>query len=311
MLSRYYPNTTESDITSSFFYRSHHLLPKRIQLIQHGLIPEWVWELAGQLYPYGSKSPRQISKTSKYARRVKRCFKAFRRMLHKSNKVPLNKEERSQKLRQVLPLNIDLAELRCYSEVLCEASREPFTASTSRYFSKKRPISTPAPDIVYGYRRTAFWGDPDVGTCNEPGVMFPYLIVEFQQMGGNMYQAANKCLGGSAVSLRLTENVVGYRHLVFSVSTNGQVADVYVMWSDAISKQSTTGGRSPRKHVMFHLDSFILAKFEEFERFWHILYNIHCWGLGRRLASLRGKIGDVISAMERSKNAKPGVHVHG
>lgn len=225
---------------------------------------------------------------------MRRCFRRYYGILHGASEIPLNKEDLGRKLRLILPIDLDQKkELSCYSKALREVSREPFMASTLRYFSREPRISTPAPDIVYGYKSKAFSKKLEVGACNKSKVLFPYLIVEFEPMGGNMYHAANRCLGDSAVSLNLTESVVGYRQVVFSVCTNGQVADVYAMWSEEKSEDLPPGESSRRNHVMLHVDSLILVKFEDFEKLWHILYNIHRWGSRRRLSSLREKVDNM------------------
>jgi hypothetical protein len=66
----------------------------------------------------------------------------------------------------------------------------------------KLKVSTPVPDILYGYRDGAFQMQQSqlisMGTepiANSAGLVCPFLVVEFKGDGGSMWVATNQCLG--------------------------------------------------------------------------------------------------------------------
>jgi hypothetical protein len=114
-------------------------------------------------------------------------------------------------------------------------------------------ISTPIPDMLYGYNRSnAFEQDRQnwIATtgssacANNEGLLYPFLAVEFKGDGpssrGNLWVATNQCLGVSTTCInvidKLNEKLRNCKHVPiwqvnsasFSIAMNGTEARLYV-----------------------------------------------------------------------------------
>jgi hypothetical protein len=84
--------------------------------------------------------------------------------------------------------------------------RMPMAKQCVPNISKNYRISTPAPDILYGYKDVCFKKQASqmvlLGkqpAANTPGALFPFLVVEFKgdgpSGGGTFWECTNQCLG--------------------------------------------------------------------------------------------------------------------
>ncbi|KAI1204055.1 uncharacterized protein F4807DRAFT_449084 [Annulohypoxylon truncatum] len=186
-----------------------------------------------------------------------------------------------------------------YVQTLSEASCEHFTAlaMANSPFLRKHALIKPIPDQAFGYQASSFpkfeldlWERSNVLQSNASGLLFPYLIVEYKPMGGNLWHAANQCIGGLAVSLNQTERVVGDEQAVFGLCMNDQVADIYIMWSIPHTDENFK-----RNYLVYKLDSIVLSKKDQFKRLWKILINIHEWAATTRLKDIDHKLGHYLA----------------
>ncbi|KAI1128268.1 hypothetical protein F5Y10DRAFT_292175 [Nemania abortiva] len=152
-------------------------------------------------------------------------------------------------------------------------------------------VSTPVPDMIYGYsRRNAFPLQHDEMMANNQGLMYPFFVIEFESDGpsGNMWAATNRCLGGSASCVNITERLKQrLRRLyssevqppssaVFSIALDGTQARLYVSW-----KQGETD------FYMATVERFILQEPEHYLLFRRYVRNILDWGQGKRLQEIQ------------------------
>lgn len=77
----------------------------------------------------------------------------------------------------------------------------------------KLKLSTPVPDMLYGYRDRTFTQQSQLismGTepiANSAGLLYPFFVVEFKGDGGSMWVATNQCLGGSMSCVKMAEDL--------------------------------------------------------------------------------------------------------
>ncbi|KAK0707006.1 hypothetical protein B0T26DRAFT_756411 [Lasiosphaeria miniovina] len=82
----------------------------------------------------------------------------------------------------------------------------------------KLKVSTPVPDMLYGYNRSAFPKQHvqlianGVGVvANNQDLIYPFFAIEFKadgpSGGGTMWVATSQCLGGSASCVKIAERL--------------------------------------------------------------------------------------------------------
>lgn len=154
------------------------------------------------------------------------------------------------------------------------------------------PLSTPKPDLVYAYKiASAFSTTQRDVITRSPQLMidiastatFPFLIVEYK---GNdpMWHASNQCLGDTATSINLTEQLnemlegkqsVQIQTTIFSIAVNACEAVLHVSWKE--------GGQ----YVMKDVDFFHLRRQEELLRLKKYVRSIIEWAKKERLNEIR------------------------
>ncbi|KAI0880728.1 uncharacterized protein GGS22DRAFT_192863 [Annulohypoxylon maeteangense] len=241
---------THESISGDSLYRWNILKPQGIHLMNcpnwwsetndKSLIPPWVQTIVERIVDQNSPvhDPTNSTTNPSEALLLLNCSKLYN-SLHKEQILQNEEMVKTQLGRYLDPLSADQVGLETW-----EARCQPFTITTS--LGAVRPV----PDIIFGYPSYSFTNDIDMRTdeliatyCNEAMIMFPYLIVEFKQMGGNLWHAANQCMGGSAISLYQTEKMVGYGEVIFSVAMTDEVADIYIMWSSPDPIDESNFGR--------------------------------------------------------------------
>ena len=76
-------------------------------------------------------------------------------------------------------------------------------------------VSTPVPDMLYGYNRYGvfLWQQAQplsMGTqpiANTDRLLYPFFVIEFKGEGGSMWVATNQCLGGSSSCVNVVEHL--------------------------------------------------------------------------------------------------------
>ncbi|KAF7538003.1 hypothetical protein G7Z17_g12735 [Cylindrodendrum hubeiense] len=160
-------------------------------------------------------------------------------------------------------------------------------------------VTTPMPNILYGYRQEAFpeidsklisYGNPVAET--NAGPIFPFFLAEFKvddPVGaGSMWAATNECLGGSASCVymvdRINRLIFGRRAddiqlidtAAFSVTMNGREARLYVSWKHDLTTI-----------YMQNVRSFLIQEPEQYLEFRKYVRKILEWGRDSRLKMIQ------------------------
>jgi len=149
-------------------------------------------------------------------------------------------------------------------------------------------ISTPAPDILYGYNRSSFpehqadlisLGNSPV--ANSQDLLFPFFLIEFKADGpsgeGSLWEATNQCLGGSAscVNIAARFGLPPHETMTFSISMNGTEARLYITWKEGSEYRTVK------------IDSFLLQKRRDYLELQRNIKNIFDWGKEDRLSRIK------------------------
>ncbi|KAI0593327.1 hypothetical protein F4775DRAFT_608073 [Biscogniauxia sp. FL1348] len=190
------------------------------------------------------------------------------------------------------------------TESLQRSDRQPMAKSSVPNVGSKFKVSTPVPDMIYGYNRQgAFPGQQaqliSMGTemaANTQDLLYPFFVIEFKGEGpsgsGSLWAATNQCLGGAAscvnIATRLnhhleqqckSDGVRSVDSVAFSIAMNGTDARLYISWKHDEHKYHTT-----------IVENFLLQKPEDYIRFRKYVRNILDWGRERRLVQIRSSL---------------------
>ncbi|KAG9234006.1 hypothetical protein BJ875DRAFT_462680 [Amylocarpus encephaloides] len=182
------------------------------------------------------------------------------------------------------------------TDMLQRTDRNPMAKHVVPDFGSKLKVSTPVPDILFGYSRNGAFPQQQTQlrsmgnemVANTQGLVYPFFVVEFKADGpggsGSMWAATNQCLGGSVscvnVAERLNRQMRQYKNkkvrsinsAAFSISMNGTEARLYVSWK-----------HDELKYYMRKVDSFLFQKPEDYVEFRKHVLNIIDWGKDERL----------------------------
>ncbi|EXK37096.1 hypothetical protein FOXG_09158 [Fusarium oxysporum f. sp. lycopersici 4287] len=179
----------------------------------------------------------------------------------------------------VIPLSSGIDKIKRSDRVFVGRAIIPITNPYAR-------ISVPVPDLLYGYRLSAFEQDQrmQIATCgnfafaNSEGLTFPFFAVEFKGDGPSSKDRLEKCTDiESSKPLDSTS---------FSVAMNGTEARLHVSWKDGefIYTQK--------------IKTFILQRPEEFLEFRRFVRNIIDWGRDERLECIKSGLDVLIEERE-------------
>ncbi|KAH7035934.1 uncharacterized protein B0I36DRAFT_319395 [Microdochium trichocladiopsis] len=176
------------------------------------------------------------------------------------------------------------------------------TASSPWSPEHQYPLSTAAPDILYGYELHNSFSETqrrylsDIGAGD--GVRFPFLLVECTgDDTGTMYTATNRCLGGAATCLQAAEDinlelsqyagsytgeVAPVDDKVFSIATNGTEARLYISWKRLSAEDEAC--------YTAIVKCFLLQDPQHYLDLRRMMRGIIDWGKGRRLERIRGAL---------------------
>lgn len=194
------------------------------------------------------------------------------------------------------------ATIQCSQHMEMSKSVVPFSNGTA-----VPAIRTPAPDVLYGYNFRAAFPEPrqqfrlkDMGsevraTNQYSALVFPFLVVEFQGVDGNMWVAANRCFGGAAACVNIAESLnrqlrkcqgeemQAVNSATFSIATNGLMARLYVSWKhDELNYYSKLVG------------SYLFDKASDYIEFRKTVHNIVDWGKNERLKDIQRALDTII-----------------
>lgn len=172
----------------------------------------------------------------------------------------------------------------------------------------KLKVSTPVPDMLYGYSRNGTFTDGQqaqlisMGTemvANSQDLIYPFFVIEFKADGpggsGSLWVATNQCLGGSASCVNIAERlnrvlrhckgdeVLPIDSAAFSIAMNGTEARLYVSWK-----------HDGLKLYMQKVKSFSLQEPEQYVEFRKHVRNIIDWGKDKRLKEIRKSLDSLL-----------------
>lgn len=171
----------------------------------------------------------------------------------------------------------------------------------------KLKVSTPVPDMLFGYNRLGALPQQQAQlrsmgnemVANTQGLLYPFFVIEFKADGpggsGSMWVATNQCLGGSASCVNIAERL--NRQLrqcknkrvrlidsaAFSIAMNGTEARLYVSWK-----------QDELKYYTRKVDSFLLQKPKDYVEFRKYVRNIIDWGKDKRLNEIRDSLNSLL-----------------
>jgi len=193
------------------------------------------------------------------------------------------------------------------TDILQSSDRLPMAKHAVPDFGSKLKVSTPVPDLLYGYSRTRAFHQqqapfPSMGNemvANSNGLVYPFFVIEFKADGpsgnGSMWVATNQYFGGSTSCINIAERL--NRQLrqcenkkirpidsaAFSIAINGTEARLYVSWK-----------HNELKYYMRKVDSFLLQKPKDYVEFRKYVRNIIDWGKDKRLNEIRDSLNSLL-----------------
>ncbi|KXX74018.1 hypothetical protein MMYC01_209885 [Madurella mycetomatis] len=205
------------------------------------------------------------------------------------------------------------------SDSLQRAERQPMAKHTVPSTGSRLKLSTPVPDLLYGYNRYGAFPHQQsqhisMGTqpmANNAGLLYPFFVVEFKGDGGSMWVATNQCIGGSASCVKMAEDLnKRLRHCKsdevrtidsasFSIAMNGTEARLYVSWK-----------HNELDYYMANVKSFLLQDPEHYIEFRKYVRNIIDWGQDKRLKDIRNCLDSLLQesrkrTSEAAKSRQP------
>ncbi|KAJ8127247.1 hypothetical protein O1611_g6392 [Lasiodiplodia mahajangana] len=186
------------------------------------------------------------------------------------------------------------------TEPLHRSDKQPMLKRAVPTTSPKHNLSNPVPDILYGYNLNYAFPSQQLqlslmvneAKANNYESLYPFLVVEFKGEGpsgsGNLWVAANQCVGGSVSSVNIAErlnqrleqlrrkDVELVNSAAFGVVMDGTDARVYVSW-----KQNKTD------FYMQCVEYLAVQNPSHYLLFRRYIRNIIGWGMGERLQVIR------------------------
>ncbi|MCJ1344202.1 hypothetical protein MMC31_002405, partial [Peltigera leucophlebia] len=172
----------------------------------------------------------------------------------------------------------------------------------------KLKVSTPVPDMVYGYNSIGAFTEGQqaqlrsMGTemiANSQSLSYPFFVIELKADGpsgaGSLWVATNQSLGASASCVSIAERL--NRQLMrcksdkvqlidsaaFSIAMNATEARLYISWK-----------YDELKYYTRKVDSFLLQSSEHYLKFRKYVRNIIDWGKDKRLKEIRDSLDNLL-----------------
>ncbi|KAI2635001.1 hypothetical protein GGS26DRAFT_534961 [Hypomontagnella submonticulosa] len=169
---------------------------------------------------------------------------------------------------------------------------------TNLYNPKSLPLTTPAPDVTFGFTTTAltefFMKQPalDIRMKCRVGrntqLYFPYFAAELKAPNKDTISGLHQCMNNGSMGAGILRNLMGYqtpeqrgRIIMFSALLNLYTVTFYVTWVTDVAK---------RRFIVMEVDSFLLETVQEFIRCRKIIYNIHMWALRDHIPMLKAQL---------------------
>ncbi len=191
------------------------------------------------------------------------------------------------------------------SDSLKRNDRQPMAKHTVPSTGSKLKVSTPVPDMLYGYSRHGAFpqqqtqlistGTEMVATNQVQSLIYPFFVIEFKGDGGRMWVATNQCLGGAATCVSIAERlndqlkkcnndeIQPIDNVAFSIAMNGSEARLYISWK-----------HNEVDYYMANVKSFLLQDAKHYIEFRKFVRNIIDWRKDRRLNEIRASIDKLL-----------------
>jgi hypothetical protein len=201
-----------------------------------------------------------------------------------------------------------------HSRTLKRSEQQPMAKHTVPTTASDLKVSTPVPDMLYGYdmhvalpqQQPLFISmGPEMVAFNQfQSLIYPFLVVEFKGDGGSMWAATNQCLGGTASCVNIAERLndrlrkcgsnEGQRidSVAFSIAMNGTEARVHITWK-----------HDELKYYMLRVQSYLLQDAHQYIEFRKIVRNIIDWAQEKRLNEIRASL-DKLLEESRTRSSK-------
>lgn len=171
-------------------------------------------------------------------------------------------------------------------------------------FPESESVARPHPDGIFGYTTAIFPGKPwkwniaiSEFRVNKGNIYLPYLIVEVEGPMESLQEAKNKCCGGMAMALRLTNSLLpGEDNVIFGLLLSSFSAEITVMWTEKISAGDTTtdavidGDVATERYIMRTIRYCCLSDLDGYTAIYHFVTNLHNWALGERRRDIEAKL---------------------
>ena len=209
------------------------------------------------------------------------------------------------------------------SDSLYRIDKTPMAKHAVPDIGSKLKVSTPWPDMLYGYNRLGAFPQQQshlisMGTeivANSQGLILPFFVIEFKADGPgasrSLWVATNQCLGGSASCVNIAERlnrqlrqcdnqeIKPIDSAAFSIAMNGTEARLYISWK-----------HNELDYYVRKVDSFLLQKDRDYIDFRKHMLNIIDWGKGKRLKQIRDSLDILVeenrkTASQQAKSRPP------
>ena len=193
------------------------------------------------------------------------------------------------------------------SDNLKRIDKNPMAKQVVPDVGSKLKVSTPWPDMLYGYNSLGAFPQQQtqlrsMGTdmvANSQDLTYPFFVIEFKADGpggsGSLWVATNQCLGGSASCVNIAERLnrqlrqcksIKVRPIdsaAFSIAMSGTEARLYISWK-----------QNDLDYYMRKIKSFSLQEPEQYVIFRQYVRNIIDWGEDKRLKEIRESLDSLL-----------------
>ncbi|KAH8760748.1 hypothetical protein BGZ57DRAFT_708133, partial [Hyaloscypha finlandica] len=193
------------------------------------------------------------------------------------------------------------------SDSLKRIDKNPMAKRAVPDVGSKLKVSTPYPDMLYGYNSLGAFPQQQAQlrtmanemVANTQDLIYPFFVIEFKADGpggsGSLWVATNQCLGGSTSCVNIAESlnrrlrqckskkVQPIDSAAFCIAMNGTEARLYVSWK-----------HNELDYYMKHVDSFLLQKPRDHIEFRKHALNIIDWGKDERLNKIRNSLNSLL-----------------
>jgi hypothetical protein len=193
------------------------------------------------------------------------------------------------------------------SDSLQRTNKNPMARHVVPDVGSKLKVSTPVPDMLYGYNSIGAFPQQQAQlrsmgnemVANSQDLIYPFFVIEFKADGpggsGSLWVATNQCLGASVSCVNIAERlnrqlrqcksdkVQPIDSAAFSIAMSGTEARLYISWK-----------HNELDYCMRKVQSFSLQEPEQYVEFRKHVLNIIDWGKDKRLKEIRKSLDSLL-----------------